>query len=268
MLVTLTSDFGWDNEGPGVMAATILGICPDASVVHLSHGVTPYCVIEGARQMECVRTIPAGVHVCVVDPGVGSERLSIVLDVPDVGYLVGPDNGVLMSAGQPGHGIRSARRISNGSLLRRPVSSTFHGRDVFSAIAGHLARGVRFAEIGDELSVSDLVPAPYSDASFDNGYLKAIVVHINRYGNCILNVLEEEIYRNKQSTSNFELRANGQRIGSVRAVPFFSSVQEGEALLSPDSYGRVALALNRGNISERFGLKLGGEIEIFIGGRE
>jgi S-adenosylmethionine hydrolase len=218
--------------------------------------------------MECVRTIPAGIHVCVVDPGVGSERLSIVLDVPDVGYLVGPDNGVLMSAGQRGRGVRSARRINNGRLLRQPVSSTFHGRDVFSAIAGHLARGVSFEEIGDELTVSNLMPAPYSDASFENGHLKAIVVHINRYGNCILNVLEEEIYRNNQSISRFELRASGNRIGSVRAVPFFSSVREGEALLYPDSYGRVALALNRGNVSERFGLKLGGEIEILIGGRE
>jgi S-adenosylmethionine hydrolase len=264
MLVTLTSDFGWENEGPGVMAATVLGICPGASVVHLTHGVTPYSILEGARQMECVTTIPKGIHVCVVDPGVGSERLCVVLDVPGVGYLVGPDNGVLIPAAKRGGGIREVRAIENRSLIRHPTSTTFHGRDIFSSVAGHLARGVPFEEVGGRLDAETLVPAPYADATFAQGHTRATVIHINRYGNCILNISEEEVYGDSLKSRSYRLITNEGEPGDVQAVACFSSVPVGDALLYPDSYGRVALALNQGNASHKFHLNLGDEFELAL----
>lgn len=264
MLVTLTSDFGWENEGPGVMAATVLGICPGASVVHLTHGVTPYSILEGARQMECVATIPKGVHVCVVDPGVGSERLCVVLDVPGVGYLVGPDNGVLIPAAKRAGGIREARSIENRSLIRHPTSTTFHGRDVFSSVAGHLARGVPFEEVGGCLDSAALVPAPYGDAVFEQGRTRAKVIHINRYGNCILNIPEEVIYDESLQARSYRLIPSVGEPSDIHAVVCFSSVPVGDALLYPDSYGRVALALNQGNASHKFHLNLGDEIELTL----
>lgn len=264
MLVTLTSDFGWENEGPGVMAATVLGVCPNASVVHLTHGVTPYSILEGARQMECVTTIPKGVHVCVVDPGVGSERRCVVLDVPSIGYLVGPDNGVLIPAAQRAGGIREARAIENRSLIRYPTSTTFHGRDVFSSVAGHLARGVPFEEVGGCLDAATLVSAPYADAIFERGRTRATVIHINRYGNCILNISEEEIYNESLKARSYRLITSECEPSDIHAAACFSYVPVGDALLYPDSYGRVGLALNQGNASHKFQLELGDEFELTL----
>jgi S-adenosylmethionine hydrolase len=264
MLVTLTSDFGWENEGPGVMAATVLGICPGAAVVHLTHGIMPYSILEGARQMECVTTISKGVHVCVVDPGVGSERLCVVLEVPAVGYLVGPDNGVLLPAAVRAGGIREARAIENRALIRYPTSTTFHGRDVFASVAGHLARGVPFEEVGRRLEVAALVPAPYVDATFERGHTRATIIHINRYGNCILNLAEEEVYGKPFEARVYRLLTHEGVTGDIHAVACFSSVPVGDALLYPDSYGRVALALNQGNVSHKFHLNLGDEIELTL----
>lgn len=246
------------------MAATVLGVCPDASVVHLTHGITPYSIIEGARQMECVTTIPKGVHVCVVDPGVGSDRLSMVLDVPGVGYLVGPDNGVLIPAAKKAGGIRDARSIENKSLIRHPTSTTFHGRDVFSSVAGHLARGVPFEEVGSRLDAATLVPAPYADAVFERDHIRAKIIHINRYGNCILNISEDVIYDESLKAHYYRLITNEGKPSDIHAVACFSSVPVGDALLYPDSYGRVALALNQGSASQKFHLKLGDEIELTI----
>lgn len=262
MLVTLSSDFGWDNEGPGVMAATILGICPEALVVHLSHGIAPFSIMEGARQMECVTTVPKGVHVCVVDPGVGSDRLGVVLNVTRLGYLVGPDNGVLIAAANRVGGVAAARRIDNSDLLKHPVSSTFHGRDIFASVAGHLARGVLFEEVGDVLDTTSLVAAPYSDARFVGGRLVGTVIHINRFGNCILNVNEEEIYSNRSSGQTFAILKASKQITIAAAVPCFSSVAANGSLLYPDSYGRVALAINHGDAAREFNLGLGMDIEV------
>jgi S-adenosylmethionine hydrolase len=262
MIVTLTSDFGVDNEGPGVMAATVLGTCPHASVVHLSHGVTPFSVMEGAREMECVITIPKGIHVCVVDPGVGSDRKGVVLSISSIGYLVGPDNGVLLPAAKRAGGNVEAREIANNGLLRTPLSSTFQGRDMFASIAGHLADGLPFSEIGPLLRLGDLKPAPYDDAHFENGRLRALVIHVNRFGNCMLNILEEEL-RTDSAMTRYQLVVGPTCVEGVPQASTFSNVEMGTPLLYPDSYGRIAIALNQGNLAEALGLKLGSEIDLF-----
>jgi S-adenosylmethionine hydrolase len=263
MLVTLTSDFGWGNEGPGIMAATVLGICPTAAVVQLSHGVLPYSVIDGARQMECVTTIHPGVHVCVVDPGVGSDRLGVVLDVPSLGYLVGPNNGVLMAAARRAGGVREARSIENSAVIRRPLSSSFHGRDVFASVAGHLAAGWPFKQIGNMLTPAELIPAPYNDALLKDGQFSAIVLHINRFGNCILNLLESTVCRGGHSIC-YRIRIEGRDIGVVKAVPSFSFVEKDELLLYPDAYGRVGLARNQANAAETLQLHVMSGIDLAL----
>lgn len=262
MLVTLTSDFGVENEGPGVMAATVLGVCPRASVVHLSHGVTPFNVMEGARQMECAVTIPSAIHVCVVDPGVGSDRRGVVLRLGTVGYLIGPDNGVLLPAAKRAGGEIEIREIRNDKFLQQPVSSTFQGRDVFASIAGHLACGISFHEVGPSLTLKELQPAPYTDAKFHNERLRAIVIHINRFGNCMLNILEEELSANSGVEASYQLVISANCVKKIAYAATFSSVELGVPLLYPDSYGRIAIALNQGNAAEAFGLKLGSEIEL------
>ena len=266
-LVTLSSDFGTENEGPGIMEATVLSICAEARVVHLSHGIDPYDVIDGARQMECVCTIPPGVHVCVVDPSVGTVRRGIVLDAPSVGYLVGPDNGVLLAAARRAGGIRAARAITNRTLLLRSISTTFHGRDVFAAVAGHLAAGVPFDQVGPQVPPSQLAPAPYDDAQFAGAHLDATVIHVNRFGNCILNVLEAGL-RSGGASQSYEMSTGGLPLGACRLADTFCAVPRGLALLYPDSYGRVGLALNQGSAAAAFGLRLGSRLALTTRGEE
>lgn len=261
-LVTLSSDFGTENEGPGIMEATILGIAPNARVVHLSHGISPFNIIDGARQMETVLSIPPGIHVCVVDPGVGSDRGALVVALPRAGILVGPDNGVLMAAAAMGGGATEIRRIENRALCREPISSTFHGRDVFATVAGHLARGVPLAEVGAAIGPDQIVPAPYADAILDGASQTATVLHINRYGNCILNLRDEPAFWH-DCALRVRPSADVPSVTAV-AVSSFSAVANGEWLLYPDSYGRMALAINCGHAARVIGASVGTKLEISV----
>lgn len=261
-LVTLTSDFGLEGEGPGIMEATIAGLCPGARVVHLCHAVAPFNVLEGARQMECVLTISAGIHVCVVDPGVGSQRRGIALDVPSVGVLIGPDNGVLMSLVRLAGGLAAAYSIDNPDFMRQPVSSTFHGRDVFASVAGHLAAGADLSGVGAPVPPSQLVAAPYEEAAVSGSLIESVVLHINRFGNCILNIREEQMTPAMALGRAIHLYRNEQPLGQALVAPSFSYCAIGSPLIYPDSYGRVGLALNQGNAASRFGLEIGSPLTL------
>jgi S-adenosylmethionine hydrolase len=263
-LVTLTSDFGVESEGQGVMEATIAGLCPDARIVHLCHTVTPWSVIDGARQMECVLSVPPGHHVCVVDPGVGSERKGIAIEVPPVGVLIGPDNGVLMGVVRMAGGMASAYSIDNPAFMRQPVSSTFHGRDVFAFLAGHLAAGAALADVGAPLAAADLAPAPYEEAEAEGNRIDAIVLHVNRFGNCILNVRAELLAAPPERSLEAELVRDRRVMGRAAVAPAFACVHRGSALLYPDSYGRIGLALNQGDAARHFGLGVGAPISLLL----
>ena len=127
MVVTLTTDFGLSSEGPGIMEATILGIAPGTSVVHLTHSVSPFSILEGARQMECVLTIPPAIHVCVVDPGVGSSRLAVAISVKAAGYFIGPDNGVLIPAVALAGGMIGLESLRTAQCSVNPCLRPFMG---------------------------------------------------------------------------------------------------------------------------------------------
>jgi len=267
-LVTLTSDFGLEGEGPGIMEATIIGRCPDARVVHLCHTVTPFNVLEGARQMECVLTIPAGIHVCVVDPGVGSQRRGVALEVPPVGILVGPDNGVLMSLVRLAGGLSAAYSLDNPNFLRQPVSSTFHGRDVFASVAGHLAAGADLAAVGAPIPPSQLATVPYEEAVPSDLGVESVVLHINRFGNCILNIREEQMAPALAQGRAIQLYRQKQALGQALVAPSFSFVAIGSPLIYPDSYGRVGLALNQGNAALSFGLEVNSPLTLRWGEKQ
>src|SRR3989344_1851667 len=124
-LITLTSDFGVQTQGVGAMEAVALGICPEANVVHLMHGLPDFDIIAGSRTMETIAFLPIGIHVCVVDPGVGTKRKAIMIG-----------------------GYEKVFEITNPKYMRQPVSPIFHGRDVFTPAAAHLANGIPIKEFG------------------------------------------------------------------------------------------------------------------------
>jgi hypothetical protein len=151
----------------------------------------------------------------------------------------------------------SAYSIDNPAFLRHPVSSTFHGRDVFASLAGHLAAGVPLSEVGAPLALEELTPAPYEDAVAYGNRIDVMVLHINHFGSCILNLRTEMLAMEPTGSLVAELSRDKVSLGRVPMVPAFAYVHRGSPLLYPDSYGRIGLALNQGNAAQHFGLEVG-----------
>src|SRR5690349_7638039 len=159
--VTFLSDFGTADDFAGICHGVINLLCPEAQVIHVTHGIMPQAIGQGARVLAgALRFLPVGVHLAVVDPGVGSERRAIALRSGDGRLFVGPDNGLLIPAADAAGGVEEAVEITNPEVMLSPVSRTFHGRDVFSPAAGHLAAGAALSDLGPVTAPADLVHRP------------------------------------------------------------------------------------------------------------
>ena len=166
--ITLTSDFGVQSQGIGIMEGVALEINPDAKVIHLMHGLPDFDLNYAARTMETVKYLPIGYHVCVVDPGVGTKRKPIIVETKRGDFLIGPDNGVLLPATRFLGGIKKAVEITNKKYMKHPVSPIFHGRDIFTPAAAYLSKGVKMEAFGKKVSTKHLVKAPYEEAVVKN----------------------------------------------------------------------------------------------------
>lgn len=199
-LITLTTDFGEKSGYVGIMKGVIYNLFPGAIVVDISHLVTPQNIQEGAYLLSSAyRYFSTGaVHVGVVDPGVGTARRAICLKVPEIGYFVGPDNGLFSFLIETYPNL-SAREINNPAFMRHPVSSTFHGRDIFAPTAAMLARGEPFEELGPLLDketlvhIKDMWPVKKvkKQKSSTELEIKGQVIHIDHFGNLITNIRQE-----------------------------------------------------------------------------
>ena len=249
--VTLLSDFGVRDEFAGVMEAVVLRHAPEARVVHLTHGIEPQNVLLGSLALaNAVPFAPVGVHVAVVDPGVGSERRAVVVRTGDGRLMVGPDNGLLMPAVDRSGGADAAWAIANEELYLHPVSRTFHGRDVFAPIAGRLAAGLDPAVVGPPVPVAGLARVEIPPVEVDGDTVSGRVLSTDRFGNVALNVdpptLEEA---GMAAGSRIEIAAGDGRYYARRASTF-ADVPAGEMVVFDDSSGWVALAVNRGSITD------------------
>jgi len=185
-IITLLSDFGSRDAYVGIMKGVMLGICPAAHLVDLSHQVPPQAVTIGALLLRsAIRYFPIGsVHLAVVDPGVGSERNAIAV-IGERAILVGPDNGLLVPAAMM-IGRYSARRLTCTELFVQPVSATFHGRDVFAPVAAHLAAGVAPETLGPELP--ELQPLALPAPRVERSAVCGEVIYVDHFGNLITNI--------------------------------------------------------------------------------
>ena len=182
-LVTLLSDFGTRDTYAGVVEGAILRVAPDARVLHLTHGVPPGDIAAGARALaDAVPHVPVGIHVAVIDPGVGTDRRALVLQSADGRLFVGPDNGLLVAANRRSGGIEAAHELA----VPPDASPTFHGRDVFAPAAGRLALGDAPAELGESVDPAALVRLTLAGPTVEFGLLRAPCVHVDRFGNCAL----------------------------------------------------------------------------------
>ena len=158
MFITFLSDFGLADDFVGTCHAVMKRIAPDAQIIDITHGIGPQEVLQGAIVLaNTLPYAPAGVHLAIVDPGVGGGRRALALELAEGRRLVGPDNGLLLPAAERLGGVEAAHELTNPAYALTPVSATFHGRDVFSPAAAHLALGVPAAELGPPLDPESLV---------------------------------------------------------------------------------------------------------------
>lgn len=263
-LITLTTDFGYQTQGIGIMHAVAFEINPKAKVIDLAHGLPDFSITSAARTLETLHNVPVGCHICIVDPGVGTKRLGIIIKVKRGDYLIGPDNGVLIPATKFLGGIKKVVAITNEKYMRLPVSPVFHGRDIFMPAAAHLSLGVPMEKFGPKVKPQGLKPAPYEEAEVKNGKIEAQIIHINKYGSVHLNILAatwDQLGLQKGET--IRIAFNQQR---AERIPFFSTfgdVPIGQEVIFKDDYGRIEIAINQGDLALKYRLRLNNQCQIY-----
>ena len=261
-VVTFLSDFGTADDFVGICHGVILRFCPGAQVVHVTHGIRAQAIGHGARVLAgAIPYLPVGVHLAVVDPGVGSGRHAIALRSGDGRLFVGPDNGLLITAAEACGGIVEAHEISNPEVMLHPVSRTFHARDVFSPATGHLAAGMPLANLGPALDPADLVRRVGIDHELDGSLLKASVQHVDRFGNIQLAVFASELDGLFEPGRLAEVVTPDDRY-YVRCAETFADVDAGELVLYKDSSGLLSVAVNRGSATRLLGAGKGAPVRI------
>ena len=259
--VSFLSDYGLTDEFVGVCHGVIARLAPSVRVIDITHGIRPQNVREGAMVLaQAVSYMPQGIHLAIVDPGVGSSRLPVMIATADGCVLVGPDNGLLPMAAARLGGAIEARKIENEKLMLAKPSRTFHGRDIFSPAAAHLANGVPMSEFGDEVHLDSLVGLKIAEPRLHDDHFHAMVLHVDRFGNLQLNLSPSQLAGLGLSVSSMlEVRLEGHR----NLVPYgeaFGSVPQGDIVVTEDSYGLVALCVNCGSAADRFGAALGSSV--------
>ncbi|HKN74804.1 MAG TPA: SAM-dependent chlorinase/fluorinase [Candidatus Acidoferrum sp.] len=248
--IVFMTDFGTANDAVAVCKAVIVGIAPDARLMDITHQVTPFQIEEAARWLAGVTPYyPAGtIFLVVVDPGVGTSRKAVIVKTKKGQYFVLPDNGLITPVIDR-DGLDSAREITNtGWMLQPQVSSTFHGRDIFSPAAAHLAEGWDFTLAGEV--VPQLVQlTPKVSSTSDNGILGDIIGLDDPYGSLISNIPGEEFKKLGYALGDKIIVQLNKKPFSVPYVKTFMDVPVGDPLLYTDSRGRIGLALNQQNFS-------------------
>jgi S-adenosylmethionine hydrolase len=260
--ISFLTDFGPDGPAP-ICRGVMLGIAPDAQIVDIAHGVRKYAIRDGAYLLWCALPyMPIGTHVAVVDPGVGTERLPVGIRAGRGDVLVGPDNGLLVPAADRLGGIVEARRLDNRDLMLRVASSTFHGRDIFSPVAAHLAAGTPFETVGPTIPVDSLVAMQFPMPEVDSGLLRTSILYVDSFGNVRLAGEPADLVQAVGDLDDgralaLEISANGGSPISLNATweRTFGRTPVGASLLYQDSFGQLSLADNQGDIAGRLGLE-------------
>jgi S-adenosylmethionine hydrolase len=264
--ISFLTDFGPDGPAP-TCRGVMLSIAPDAQILDLAHSIRKYAIRDGAFLLSiALPYLPVGVHVAVVDPGVGSDRRPIGILTGRGDRLIGPDNGLLLPAAERVGGIVEARILQNRDLWLAAMSSTFHGRDIFSPVAGHLANGTEFAAVGPLVPAGELVPLTLPTAQVHDGWLESGVVFIDSFGNARLAGRPADLAAAIGAlTGGRPLRMEIEGTASPVELTWeqtFDRVPLGEPLLYQDSSGTIALSDNQGNVAERLGLRVDQPVRI------
>ncbi len=254
--MALLTDFGVADPYVGAMKGAILSVCPEATLVDITHEVSRHDVLSGALTLAAAcPTFPAGaVFLAVVDPGVGSSRRGLALQAgPHL--FVGPDNG-LFSFVLGEHGEARLHALENGRLFRAPVSPVFHGRDVFGPVAGHLARGLALSEVGPKVEDPVRLEAP-EPRKLAPGEWEAAVLYVDRFGNLTTSLWGHAL----EGARAVEVLVAGATIPWART---YSDVGLGSPCALVGSSGRLEVAVREGSASARLGVGKGSPVRVRV----
>jgi len=251
-LITLLTDFGLADHYVAAMKGVILGICPQARLVDISHEVRPYGIAEAAFTLgQAYPYFPAGTtHLVVVDPGVGSARRPLLVQAQGH-YFIGPDNGALTLPmdRDPGHVIRE---ITAAAYFRQPLSGTFHGRDIFAPVAAHLASGVPVAEfgtiVGDAVRL-DLAPAKYGE----DGVWLGRILYVDRFGNLVTNFRAADVP--EIAEKRFKMVIGNTETSWYH--PSYASANQENIFIIKGSSGFIEVSINQGDAALATGASAG-----------
>jgi S-adenosylmethionine hydrolase len=265
VVITFLTDFGLQDDFVGTCHGVMKRIAPGAEIIDITHGIPPQQVLQGALVLcNTLPYMPAGVHLAVVDPGVGSHRRPLALRTGDGRFLVGPDNGLLLPAAAGLGGVAEAHELANPAYALESVSRTFHGRDLFSPAAAHLALGVPLAELGPPIDPGALLQLDVPAPEVGQNRIRATVLYVDHFGNMQLNLKREHLEEAgvlPGVTVELELALDRYYATAART---FADAQAGEIILYEDSYGNIAIAISGGSAADLFDVAANQELRIHL----
>ncbi len=252
-IITLTTDYGTNDHLVGVLKGVILKINPEATIIDITHSVTPFDLLDGALAIVSAYPYfpPRTIHVVVVDPGVGTERRPLLISGQNQ-YFIAPDNGVLSGVYEREQNFL-VRHLTSEHYFLQPVSKTFHGRDIFAPAAGWLSKHWQPASMGEEIKDFKRFAMPKPKET--EGLLKGLILKVDGFGNLITNFRAEDLPRESLKKGEVALQVGGHPV--TRLVPTFASGNAGEPVAYIGSSGYVEIAVNKGNASKALGIGRG-----------
>jgi S-adenosyl-L-methionine hydrolase (adenosine-forming) len=267
VFITFLSDFGLQDDFVGTCHGVIARIAPDATIIDITHGIEPQATLEGALVLaNTVPYMPEGVHLAVVDPGVGTGRRSLAVRDATGRLYVGPDNGLLVPAAEKQGGVQGVWELANAAYMLEPVSRTFHGRDVFAPAAAHLAVGLDPAELGPPVEPASLVRLELPAPQITDSRIVSTVLYVDRYGNVQLNLSRSDVEQaGILPGRRVELDLGMDRYYAT-AARTFADARAGDIILYEDAYQNIAVAITNGNAAEVFAIRPGRRLAIDLVG--
>jgi S-adenosylmethionine hydrolase len=262
--ITFLSDYGVADDFAGVCRAVIARIAPGAQVIDISHGISRHDVRSGSAVLaDALPFAPVGVHLAIVDPGVGGPRRAVAVRTQGEGHLlVGPDNGLLTPAIDALGGAAEAVDVGSSKFVLSPASATFHGRDLFAPVAAHLAAGAELSEAGEAFDPDALERQLVSRPRLEQQGAFAHADRIDGFGNVALDLTAEDLRGHPLAGAlRVSVGSRAQRRTATRSESF-GDVADGAFLFYEDSSGRMAVAINRGSAAETLELRPGDEVEL------
>ncbi|MEA2020932.1 MAG: S-adenosyl-l-methionine hydroxide adenosyltransferase family protein [Candidatus Caldatribacteriota bacterium] len=263
-IIGFLTDWGETDYFVGACKGVMLTIEPELKLVDISHGVTPFNIQEGANTLlYAAREFPEGtVFLAIVDPGVGTERKPLLLVTRNDKYFIAPDNGILTLIMNE-MGIKKVYKLENNKYFRPgKISKDFHGRDIFSPVAAHIASGDPISEVGSELNPEELVRLPIKNSKVENNKAIGYVVYINQYGNIIVNITQNDfdaLSINLGDSVNVKI---GEKTQKIKVGTTYGDVPEGDWVCFIACNEVLEIAINWGNANEFFQTELNSIVEL------